>query len=69
MASPDISADYEVYSFDTPPEITVTHVGAKQVPWYVWALDVCPNGSTGGGGGSGDCPDDRPDTGMLYPRG
>lgn len=29
---------------------------------------VCPQ-SGGGGGSSGPCEDDRPDTGMLYPRG
>ena len=34
---------------------------------YLPDPSIC--GSGGGGGGGGPCEDDRPDTGMLYPRG
>ena len=48
-------------------EPSVTLTDTLQTPNVV--LRIVNTWSSGGGGSDGPCEDDRPDTGMLYPRG
>ena len=67
----DLPAPYEDLNVITqPPLIT------PSIQWDIadiktllkeWPLIEQP--WIGGGGDGGECPDDRPNTGMLYPRG
>ena len=60
--------DLPVYLRSIEPEIFIKFPVTKTKDIRVYLSTVCPQ-SGGGGGSDGPCEDDRPDTGMLYPRG
>lgn len=68
MAAVDISADFEVFTPNGVAGYVVEIQAYKGLEffWPVYSLNFCKSGDTGG---EGVCPDERPDTGMLYPRG
>ena len=45
-----------------------THPGPGGVRFNICLNQTCGGGGNGGGGSDGDC-DNRPETGMIYPRG
>ena len=62
----DIPDDGSLFLF-FPEQFFITQLGS----WpYIPDVDICASNDGGSGGGSdGPCEDDRPNTGMLYPRG
>lgn len=56
-----------ILEFALPAVTSVSQAGLLDFS-NVQEFSLLPSG-TGGGGGETVCEDDRPDTGMLYPRG
>lgn len=61
--------DLPLYLKSPEPEIFIklSATTTKDVRFFL--SSVCSQSGGGGGGSSGPCEDDRPNTGMLYPRG
>ena len=60
--------DLPVYLRPNEPVIFIKYPVTKKKSTRFFLSNLCPQ-SGGGGGSDGPCEDDRPDTGMLYPRG